>query len=213
MSNHSNPTNELNVNSISVLIEPAREGESASREQLFAELRGYLELIANRNMDPQVKQKAGTSDIIQSSFLKIVEKFDQFQGESSGELKAWIKTIVANEVNGVRRSYKAEKRDMDREVSLSPSAPSQNDFELTDGQLTPSSDALRNEQRKKIHEVLARLSPDDAMVIKLRNLEALSFREIGKRMNRSEQAASQLWYRAMLKFEEKLRAAGEFPSE
>lgn len=192
-----------NLNSISLLIESTRNGESESRDRLFAQLQGYLELTANRNTDAQTMQKAGASDIVQASFVTLVEKFDQFQGKTSQEFKAWIKTIVTNEANRVRRTYNTRMRDSKREVSIS-STPG---LSPADNNLTPSSDALRAEQKKKFHEILGFLSDQDSEVIRLRNIESLSFREIGEKMNRSEQAASQLWYRAILKFEERLRAS------
>ncbi len=200
----------FDMGSISFLIPASREGEPEAREKLFSELRSYLESVADRNIDQGLKRKAGSSDIVQSSFMRILEKFDQFQGTTSVELKAWIKTIVVNEINGVRRSYKTDKRDKDREVSISPANSTSPGLHPVDRNLTPSSRALKAEQNKKFHEILGQLSRSDAEVIRLRNVEMLSFNEIGKRMNRSEQAASQLWYRAILKFEEKLRASGEF---
>jgi len=191
----------LQVGPISRLIEPTRLGQEEARELLLKSLRPYLQMVAADNLDVRLRQKAGVSDIVQLSFLKIIDKFDSFRGESSNELKAWIRTIVKREIGDLRSSYHAAKRNVVREES--PSAD--RDRSLADPMLTPSSDALQKEQNARVREVLESLAPDDATVINLRNFESLSFREIGERMNRSEQAASQLWYRAILRFEQKFR--------
>ena len=203
---------EFSLGSISLLIPPSRTGEKRAREELFAELKGYLDVIAEKNLDFAARQKVGVSDIVQSSFIRVIENFESFRGQTSGELKAWVKKIVQNEVNRVHRTYATEKRNSKREVSLSPKT---NDslpgvFTPVDTAMTPSSDSLKNEQRRKVHEILAQLKPVHAEVIRLRNIESLSYREIGERMNRTEKSASQLWYRAMVNFEKKLRDGGEF---
>ena len=68
------------------------------------------------------------------------------------------------------------------------------------------------ERVKLFHEILKELSPEHAEIIRLRNLEQLPFKVIGERMERSEDAANKLWYRAMVKFEEKLKQDGNFES-
>ena len=206
MSDEENP---IDPGSISLLIPESRNGQKSAREELFSALKGYLESTAARQVDGSLKRKAGASDIVQASFLKIIENFESFRGETSAELKAWIKTIVRNEANQLRRSFQSEKRDINREILISPpGASSAPPLTPADANLTPSSDAVKAEQNQRFHEILEELSADNAEVIRLRNIESLSFLEIGERMNRTEQAASQLWYRAILKFEEKLKAAG-----
>ena len=69
------------------------------------------------------------------------------------------------------------------------------------------------ERRQLFHQVMLELSPEHAEVIQLRSIDELSFKEIGERMDRSEDAVSKLWYRAMLKLEEKLKSRGNFESQ
>lgn len=198
---------------ISLLIPQFKSGDPEAREQLIQELQQYLERVADHQMDPATRRKAGASDIVQLSLMRIVEKFDQFRGNTSAELHAWIKRIVINETNKVRRSFHTEKRDMQREISIEGQTESRPERSPKDAHLTPASSALKSERREKFHEVLKLLPADYAQVIRLRSLEGLSFREVGEHMDRSEDAATQLWYRAMLKFEEKLASDENFHSQ
>lgn len=200
----------VNLGSISILIPQSRMGERRAREELFAELKGYLDVIADRNLDAGARQKVGVSDIVQSSFIRVIENFEDFRGQTSGELKAWIKRIVKNEINRVHRTYSTEKRNTKREVSLSPRTDDSLAIGITpiDTEETPSSGSLKSEQRRRVHDILAQLKPEHAEVIRLRNIESLSYKEIGETMGRSEKSASQLWYRAMVNFEKKLREVG-----
>ena len=207
----------VDLGSISLLIPQSKSGVKQAREELFTELKGYLDIVADRNLGIGARQKVGASDIVQSSFIRIIENFEDFRGETSAELKAWIKTIVKNEIHRVNRTYSTEKRDTKREVSISPkkddSFATANSPVPIDDEATPSSGALKNEQRRRVHDILSQMKPEQAEVIRLRNIESLSYREIGKKMDRSEKSASQLWYRAMVNFEKKLRDSEGFAEE
>lgn len=194
--------NDVDLGTISLLIPSSKAGEEKAREELFAELKSFLDLVAIQHVNSHLRQKTGVSDIVQMSFVRIIENFDQFSGTTSGELKAWIRTIVKNEANSARTFFRSQKRDIDRERSIDALA----DMRVPiDPQLTPTTQALNAEHKRILHEILNQMSTDDATVIRLRSFESLSFKEVGERMNRSQQAVSQLWYRAILKFEEKMR--------
>ncbi|MFK7766476.1 MAG: sigma-70 family RNA polymerase sigma factor [Mariniblastus sp.] len=197
--------------SISLLITPTRDGDPKAREDLMRELKAYLETTAKRHMDRNLRAKAGSSDIVQQSFIQIIEKFEQFRGENSRELRGWIETIVINEIGRTRRKFHTGKRDAKRERSMYAKTSETFDIVPPDDSRTPSSEAISRERNERLHQVLAELKPDHAEVIRLRTFESLSFKEIGEKMDRSENSASQLWYRAMLKFEAKLNGS-EFDS-
>lgn len=195
---------QVDPGSVSILIPSIKAGDELAREELMAILMSHLNESANRNLGKSLRQKAGVSDIVQQSFVQIIEKFAQFRGNTRAELLAWIESIVVNEIRNTNRAFKTRKRDVSREQSLQQSQnPTANS--PADPQLTPSSEAITQEKKQRIHQLLNELAPDYAEVIRLRNLESLPFKEIADRMNRSEEAVSQLWYRAMLKFEQKLK--------
>lgn len=160
-------------------------------------------------MDSNLQQKIGTSDIVQNSLIKLVERFEQFQGDSSIEFRGWLKRIVVNEINSKRRAFATKMRDAGREVGIEPQLTGQFGSQPPDEQPTPSSQAMAKERIDRFHTALGKLSKDHAEVIRLRNIERLTFKEIGEKMGRSEDAVSKLWYRAILNFEEKFKSADE----
>jgi RNA polymerase sigma-70 factor (ECF subfamily) len=62
---------------------------------------------------------------------------------------------------------------------------------------TPSRHAARREQAVLLAEALERLSEDYREVIVLRHLEGLTFPDVAKRMNRSEDSVQKLWVRSL----------------
>jgi RNA polymerase sigma-70 factor (subfamily 1) len=193
---------------LSLLIPRMRDGDEAAREQLLIQLQDYLTRTADRQLEGALKQKTAVSDIVQISLIRIIESFEQFRGSSSNELRAWIKQIVVNEANTVRRKYRTNKRDVTLEKSIDAAAGA-NAAQPADKHLTPASAAMRGERLDRFHAVLDELPADQARVIRLRSIERLSFREVGEQMDRSEEAVSQLWYRAIMKLEEALNRHGD----
>ena len=206
-------SDDVSFGSISMLIPPVKAGDPSARDQLLRELQGYLEATARKHLDPTIKHKAGASDIVQQSFIQIIENFEKFRGQTSAELRGWINTIVVNEMNGVRRKFRTAKRDVTQEKPIQSKSSTSPGNVPSDASLTPSSAAIQAERQRKFHETLELLSAEHAEVIRLRNIDRLPFKTIGQRMGRSENAVSKLWYRAILQFEEKLRGQDVFQDE
>lgn len=185
-----------------------RNGEAEARSELVAHLQLELESLVDSRVDRRIQGKAGVSDVLQSSLLKAVTRLDQFEGSSLEELRGWLRTIVANEIKGVRRHFSAAKRDVEREQAIAEDE----EAGLRDTLATPSTQAVAREREQRFHQVLSLLSEDHQTVIRLRGLEERSFTEIAELMERSEAAVTQLWYRALLRFQECLIEDSGFES-
>ncbi len=62
---------------------------------------------------------------------------------------------------------------------------------------SPSALAERRELGVLLADALAELSPEYQQIIRLRNIEALDWPEIARKMGRSEGAVRKLWTRAL----------------
>lgn len=206
-----NKESNVNLESISLLIPRVKDGDVEARDKLLSELQGFLSLVANENLYGSLKQKVGSSDIVQLAMLRVVDNFEKFNGSSEVELRPWLRKIVVNEIRRTLQSYQTDKRDLKREKSLGSSFIDTHSAQQ-DGTLTPSSEAMAAERIELFQFILSELEPEHAQVIRLRSIMSLSFKEVGQAMDRSEDAASKLWYRAMLKLEEKLIDNGNFDS-
>lgn len=186
------------------LIEEARNGCVASQNQLLSGLREYLALVAERELDPKLRAKAGPSDAVQQTMLQVSQKLADFRGTNQAQLMAWVREILTNEVKQMRRSFKAEKRDVRREVPINIDNSQAPGRDPRDQLLTPQSAALVKEESQALQAALEQLPDDYRQVIELRNWQKLSFGEIAKKMDRSENAVTKLWFRALVKLEQQL---------
>src|SRR5262245_52253809 len=81
--------------------------------------RQYLLLVANEQLDPDLRDKLGPSDLVQETFLEAQQDFGRFHGHSEQELLAWLRRILLNNLADARRRYRgAGKRDVGREIAL-----------------------------------------------------------------------------------------------
>ncbi len=151
-------------------------------------------LLPIRNWTIACKENVPPSDVVQNTLIKAVEHFADFQGTNQHALLAWVRQILKNEIIDVRRAYlRAEKRDLrkecppDDDALLATERP-----EIVDPEHTPSTHAELRDDAERLQRALQLLSPDYEAVIRMRNWERLPFAEIGRRMNRSEDAAKKL---------------------
>lgn len=179
------------------LLDEARQDSSAARESLLESFRGYLWLLARTGLDAALRGKADPSDIVQESLLKAHVSFPQFQGQSKGELAAWLRRILTNTLNDMARGYQmVQARQVGRERSLDDSSSALVGL-LVCGGPSPSESAQRRELGLVLSEALAELSEEYREVLVLRSLEERDWEETARCMKRTVGATRMLWTRAL----------------
>src|SRR5690242_3859341 len=78
----------------------------------------YLRLLARLQIDPRMRGKLGSSDLVQQTLFTAVEKKDQFRGNTNAEMAAWLRTILMSQLSQAARAFAAGKRDVRLEQSL-----------------------------------------------------------------------------------------------
>jgi len=174
-------------------------GNSESLEELIQSFRGYLLTMANRRIDPKLRVKMGASDVVQETLLAAHKNAQQFRGESREELLAWLKRILLRNLADARRTYHdAGKRQIVRERNLQgDSRVGMPPVDLLDDLATPGTHSVLREHASLLKEAILALPAEYREAVRLRNWERCSFEEIGKKMNRSTEAARKIWSRAV----------------
>jgi RNA polymerase sigma-70 factor (ECF subfamily) len=180
---------------LSTLLAKARGGDPEAAGLLVQHYRKYLLLIANQELEPQLKTKLGASDVVQESIIHAQQNFAMFRGHSEGELLAWLRAILLNDLRKQRRHFATLKRNSKNESSLHQQSTAAR--QVADENLTPRSDAIQHESVQALFQALEQLSEDQRTAITLRNFDELDFAEIGRRLDRSPDAARKLWARAI----------------
>ncbi len=187
------------VRSTGEQLSKARHGSDEALGQVFESCRTYLMLVANRELDRDLRAKLGPSDLVQETFVTAQRAFERFGGGSSEDLLAWLRQILLVKIGEARRHYfRSQRRAIKREARTAvPRSDSLNVLESIADDNTPLRQLLALEMAERVALAIASLSSDYQLVIRLRNWQVLPFDEIGRQMDRSAGAARALWIRAM----------------
>jgi RNA polymerase sigma-70 factor (ECF subfamily) len=183
------------------LLDLARQGDDEAVGRILQQHRNYLLQIANQEIGNDLKGKVGASDIVQESLLTAHQQFAKFTGEEKEQLLAWLRQILRHDLQHLWRKYKAtQKRKLDKEQALQVN--SSLEVPLIDPNHTPQTNAMLAEQRRHLDNALTQLPDNYAQVIRLKSFDDMDFAEIGKRMDRSADAARKLWTRAIISLQD-----------
>jgi RNA polymerase sigma-70 factor (ECF subfamily) len=137
---------------------------------------------------------------VQQTLLDAYRGFGKFQGTTSAEWRAWLRSIAEHNAADIIRHYHGtDKRQVGRESPLPATVAL-----VPDDIMSPSQELLRQERELLVAEALERLSEDHRQVIMLRNLQRLPFDEVAQRMGRSRPAVQMLWLRALRQLQEEV---------
>lgn len=192
---------EIDLVSISQLVGAAKVGDSDAHSEICRQVQGQLNTMAKRQLDDGLRRKLNPSDIVQATLTRMVQGFDDFRGSTSAEFYSWLNSILRNEVNSTRRNLQRDRRDVRRENEPAEDGPS---IDHQGKQETPAAAALRQEKLARFRQVIKRLPPDYAQVIELRSIQELPFADVAVQMDRSVEAVSKLWGRALVKLQQEL---------
>lgn len=188
------------------LIEEARCGSKTALGQLVDRYRRYLQVLSARELPLQLQAKVSPSDIVQDTLIEACQDFLEFAGQTRFELRAWLRRILVHNLADVVRQYQeTAKRQVSREVRLSPGPEDRRGDGLGPATWeTPSSMAIYHEALAHVEQALADLPEVYRRVILLRSRDRLPFPAIGQQLDRSADAARKLWAAAILRLQERL---------
>src|SRR5262245_50318676 len=109
----------LSVQGVAGWLPAARAGSQEALGLALEACRNYLLLIAERELDPDLRAKGGASDLVQETFLEAFRDFSRFHGTSEVELLAWLRQLLLHNLANFARRYRdTAKRQVGREVPL-----------------------------------------------------------------------------------------------
>jgi len=181
------------------LIAQARGGNDAAMGWILRRYEDYLKLLARLQIGTRLQAKVSESDIVQDAFLEAQKHIAAFRGATEPELRVWLRRILATQIAQAIRYHHRDRRDigLERRVADDLDRSAAGLAALLDKGTSPSGRAARNEDELLLANALAQVKPEHREVIILRNLEELSFEDVGQRMGRNADAVKSLWVRAL----------------
>ena len=173
------------------LIIKAKEGNVEAFEQLMAAYEGWVYRLALiRTDDP-----ADALEVVQDVFLTVYTKLPTLKDE--GVFATWVYRIAVNAAYMKLRTRR-HREEMSLEVGLPALTDDRLSQDVADWSQIPEEMVLRDETSQHLQQAIARLPPDDRVVIVLRDMEERSHREIGSMLELSMPAVKSRLHRAHL---------------
>jgi RNA polymerase sigma-70 factor, ECF subfamily len=185
----------------------AHRGSREALGQALEACRVYLQVVAEGELNEDLRAKGGASDLVQQTFLEAQQAFGRFSGDTEDALLAWLRKMLLNNLSNFRRQYQGTaKRRINLEIGLAEGDSAQQAaVELVADTLTPSRQLIEAEDDEELQQAIERLPPDYQTVIRMRYQEQRPFDEIGRLMARSENAVQKLWLRAVERLQQELQ--------
>ena len=178
--------------SASNLLDLARAGDPGALCRLVERHRAVLLERIRLMLGEGARRQADSTDFLQEIFVEVLGKIQGSDFHDERSLLRWMTTVARNDIRD-RGSRRREHAFASLSDSFSPEVVG----DL--GGRSPATEAELNENLLGMLDALEGLAPDHRRVIELRDLEGLSFREVGRMLERSEDAAQVLHARAMLR--------------
>jgi RNA polymerase sigma-70 factor (ECF subfamily) len=183
------------------LLVLAKAGDGAALGKLLERYRNYVGLLIQLQVGRRLRSKVDVEDLLQEIWLEIHRKIVLFRGSSEREFLTWARRLIGSILaNQVRHYFGTKRRDLRLERALidelDQSSRSLNES-LVASSSSPSQKAVRREQAVLLADALQKLPKDYREVIILRQLEGLSFPDVARRMERTEDSVKNVWLRAL----------------
>ena len=184
------------------LVSRARAGDTAAFEQLMLDNQDRVYTLCLR----MTGNREDALDLAQETFLNAWRGLPRFQGESS--FATWIYRLASNVCIDFLRKEK-RRRSLSMTVSLD-GEEGERQAELPDERDTPERHLERAELRRAVARGLDRLSPEHRQALVLRELQGLSYAEIGRALGLEEGTVKSRISRARLALRKEMISQGNF---
>lgn len=179
---------------------------------LLESFRPRLKRMVSLRLDPRVRRRVDSSDILQEAFVEVTRRLEEYRADPRLPFFLWVRLVTAQKLVDLHRHHvEAEKRDVRRELldgALAPATSISLARAIVDQSLTPSQALIREEQQQRLREALEGMKEIDREILMLRHFERLSNEECAQVLGLTPSGAKLRHMRAASRLREILR---EYP--
>jgi RNA polymerase sigma-70 factor (ECF subfamily) len=179
----------------SELVARAQSGDRQAQGELLEPLRGFLRMLAIRQLDARLSGRIDASDIVHETYITALASLEQFRGSERPQFLAWLRTVHEHVVQNLAREHiVAQKRSVTRQRPITDSQFPQLAALI---ESTPSGQLMQAELILQLIHALDKLPSDQREAIRLRFFEGRTRESIAEEMQRSVQSVAGLLKRGI----------------
>lgn len=173
--------------------------------------REYLRTLARLQIAERFRGKLDLSGVVQQTLLEAHQALETLRGLDEAQRFAWLRCALANNLADEARRLGAQIRDVGREQPLQrllDKSSAQLEALLAVEQLSPSEQAVRQEDLLRLAEALGQLPDDQRAAVELHHLEGRTLVETAEELGRSRSAVASLIFRGLRNLRQSLGEEG-----
>ena len=172
--------------------------------------RGLLNYLAWEYLldEAHLRKRIDPADLVQDTLLEAQAHKARMDGAPPAQLRAWLQSVLAHNLQDQIRKFKRAKRDIRRDITNAFGRATIR-LRLFARQTAPSQRAAREEEILKVLDAVERLSEPAKTIVRLRYLKERPFPEIANHVGLTEGAAATHLHRALGKLREMMEAGRE----
>jgi RNA polymerase sigma-70 factor (ECF subfamily) len=180
----------------------AVQAQAGDRDALGTLLRRYGPRLYRSVLLPRLGSAAAAEEALSATYMKVVERFDQFTWQSVG-VYPWLRVVALrvalDQLRAKKREVLFEPADVERELDAA-------ERDGREAELIEQHDLAH--ARSRVEDLLARLNPRYAKAIRLRVLEERSREQAAKELEVSMATFDVVLHRAMAALKKALASEG-----
>jgi RNA polymerase sigma-70 factor (ECF subfamily) len=182
------------------LLQQARAGDPRAVDELLARHRLALRRFVELRFDARIRARVDPSDVVQEAQLDAFRRLEDFLQRRPMSFHLWLCKTAYERLLKVRRHHReAARRSVEREIAW----PERSSLLIAQRLLgkgpSPSHHLAQAEIARRVRQALARLSEVDREILLMRQVEELSYQEVGCLLDLEPAAARQRYGRALLR--------------
>ena len=186
------------------LVSRAKAGDQDAFERLVEEHQNKVYSLALR----MVGNEEDARDMAQEAFIRAFNSLGSFRGES--KFSVWLYRLTSNICIDFLRG-RAKRRTVS--LSWEDEDGDEGELEIPDERFSPEAGLERSELREAVRRGLEQLTPEYREILLLREINGLSYDEIGRALNLEEGTVKSRIFRARKKLCEILVREGNIPGQ
>jgi RNA polymerase sigma-70 factor (ECF subfamily) len=181
------------------------EGDAGALQSLLEKHMEWIRATVTRQLGPELRSKLETGDLVQEAMLDFLQYGPRIKPANGGQFRAVVSAIVINALRDRYAWFRAKRRDMARETSLSRDTAIDLARDVA-GDPAPDEQAAQAELEVRIRLVLELMPPAFRQVVILRDWESRSFVDIAAELHLTADAARMRYKRGLARLRAGLEA-------
>jgi len=183
------------------IVEECKLGDRNAFRKLVKKHQGRVYSIAFRMLQNQEEAKDATQDV----FFAVYRSIKRFRGDS--KLSTWIYRIVVNScINKLKSKKRAKISDLGENNDLNNIRESETSANAPYSKVLHPGEALeRKNLSQAIEKEILKLPQENRVIVIMRDIEGLSYEEIGNILNLPDGTVKSRLHRGRLELKKKLK--------